>query len=132
MNTKISPCIFQTLYSFQENHLDLKEAIDKIFGLPFSPPISLTEQATQDVIVEILIVELNDIKCREQEKADNDVEPGFSGIKNRQEKDGLKWRFNNHRLIFICSSSSFAQAIEKSFKAQTLTLARTVAEDENV
>ena len=53
MNTKISPCIFQTLYSFQENHLDLKETIDKIFGLPFSPPISLTEQATQDVIVEI-------------------------------------------------------------------------------
>ena len=38
----------------------------------------------------------------------------------------------NHLLTFICSSSSFAQAIEKSFKAQTITLARTVAEDENV
>ena len=34
--------------------------------------------------------------------------------------------------MFICFSSSFAQAIEKSFKAQTITLARTVAEDENV
>ena len=103
-----------------------------IFGLLFFPPISLTEQATQDVIVETKSVEFHDIKCREQEKGENDVEPGFSGIKNRQDKDGLKWRFNNHRLILICSSSSFAQAIEKSFKAQTLTLARTVAEDENV
>ena len=104
--------------------------IENIFGLLFSPPISITDQSTKYAMVETK----NDIKCREQEKADNDMEPGFSGIKNRQDKDkdGLKWRFNNHRLISIFFSSSFAQAIEKSFKAQTLTLARTVAEDENV
>ena len=53
MNTKISPCIFQTLYSFPENYLDEKEAVDKILHLLFFPPISLTKQATQDVIVEI-------------------------------------------------------------------------------
>ena len=39
---------------------------------------------------------------------------------------------STYPLMFIYFSSSFAQAIEKSFKAQTMTLARTVAEDENV